>query len=192
MPTERTGKKGANGRVSPADWAGMRDEYVTDAKLSYSEVGKRLGVSKSAVEKHALNREANGGRTWAEWREEFVADVSGQKTEVVKRIKVEAAATVARQHATMLAELATEAREAVRDALAACEPKDKVKLALAIIATERRVHGLDRVPVQVELTGKDGGPIEHDVDVDHDFDDASVAAAQRMLEAVFGSARPAQ
>lgn len=190
MSPPRTGKKGANGRVSPADWAGARDEYVTDGKLSYTEIGKRLGVSKSAVEKHALSRETNGGRTWAEWREEFLADISGQKTEVVRRIKVEAAATVARQHATMLAELATEAREAIRGALATCEPKDRVKLALAIVATERRVHGLDHVPVQIELTGKDGGPIEHDVD--HDFDDASVAAAQRMLEAVFGSAKPAQ
>jgi hypothetical protein len=182
-------KKQENGRVSPADWAAARDEYVTGDK-SYAMIAADLGVTLNAVKKHALDRDQNGGRTWAEWREEFQAEVSGQKTEVVKRIKVDAAAKVSMRHAEMLASLANDAREAVAEALALCEPKDKVKLALAIIAAERRVHGLDRVPVQVELTGKDGGPIEHDVE--HDFDDASVAAAQRMLEAFFGPTQPAK
>lgn len=49
---------------------------------------------------------------------------------------------------------------------------------------ERRVHGLDRVPLHVELTGKDGGPVEHEIE--HDIDEGMRAVAERMLETVFG------
>lgn len=185
MPT----KKQSNGRVPPIVWAGARDEYVTGDK-SLAQIAADLGVGVNAVKKHACDAEQNGGRTWAEWREEFHAEVSGQKTEVLKRIKVDAAAKVSMRHAELLQELATQAREAIGDALNACEPKDKVKLALAIIATERRVHGLDRVPVQVEVTGKDGGAIEHDIE--HDLDDGLRAVAERALEAVFGQTQSAQ
>jgi|GEM_PF-6844042 len=181
-------KKQANGRVSPADWAAARDEYVTGDK-SLAQIANDLGVTLNAVKKHACDRAQNGDRTWAEWREEFHAEISGQKTEVVKRIKVDAAAKVSMRHAEMLAELANQARTAIADALDACEPKDKVKLALAIIATERRVHGLDRAPVQVEVTGKDGGAIEHDIE--HDLDDGVRAVAERALEALFGQTQSA-
>jgi predicted transcriptional regulator len=173
-----------DGRIN---WSGERDLYVTGNE-SFSQVAKRLGVTKSAVEKHASNREANGGRTWGEWREEFRAEISGKTTEISKRIKVEAAATVAMQHAQMLANLASEAREAIKNALEECEPKDKIKLALAIIAVERRVHGLDRSPVQLEVTGKDGKAIEHDLTIDFDNDADARDLAQRTLEAVFGQA----
>lgn len=184
------GKKQANGRIAPADWAGARDEYVTDGKLSYADIAKKLGVTKTAVERHSLNRDANGGRTWAEWRAEFLDDVSGQKNEIVKRIKVDAAAKVSMRHSELLQDLAQQARDTIADALAMCEPKDRIKLALAIIATERRVHGLDRVPVQVEVTGKDGGAIEHDIE--HDLDDGVRAVAERALEVVFGQTQAAQ
>ncbi len=167
------------------NWSGERDLYVTGGE-SFSQVAKRLGVTKSAVEKHASNREANGGRTWGEWREEFRAEISGQQTEIVKRIKVEAAATVAMQHAELLATLASETREAIKDAIAACEPKDKVKLALAIIAMERKVHGLDRSPVQLEVTGKNGKAIEHELAIEHDVDPDFRDLATRALQAVFG------
>jgi hypothetical protein len=143
-------------------------------------------VTKSAVEKHSVDRESNGGRTWAEWRAEFRDEISGQKTEIVRRIKVEAAATVSMQHATMLAGLASTARDVVEAALKDCSPADKVKLGLAIIAAERRVHGLDRTPVKVEVTGKDGNPIEHGHEFD--VDDATRDLAERALQALFGTA----
>lgn len=170
------------------NWAGARDSYVTREQgyESFSKVAKTLGVTTSAVEKHASDREQNGGRTWGEWREEFDAELSGQKTEIVKTIKVKAAAATAMQHAEILAELTAEAKDAIKNALSECEPKDRVKLALAIIAMERRVHGLDRAPVQLEVTGKDGKPIEHDVALFDDIDDATRAIAERALEALFG------
>jgi transposase-like protein len=167
------------------NWSAERDEYVTGTE-SYADVARRLGVSKQAVDKHACDKEANGGRTWSEWREEFRESLSGDKTEIVKRIKVEAAATVAMQHAELLANLAGAAREIAVEALRECEPKDRVKMALAIIAMERRVHGLDRSPVQLEVTGKDGKAIEHDLTIDFDVDTDARALAQRTLEALFG------
>lgn len=174
-------------RPSKIDWSSERDLYVTGSE-SFTQVAKRLGVTKSAVEKHASNREANGGRTWGEWREEFRADVSGKRTEIVERIKVEAAATVSMQHAELLANLASAARDVAIDALKECEPRDRVKLALAIIAAERRVHGLDRTPVKVEVTGRDGKPIEHDLTLDVDLDADTRAIAERTLQTLFGEA----
>lgn len=167
------------------NWTGERELYVTGTE-SYADVARRLGVSKQAVDKHACDKEANGGRTWSEWREEFRAEVSGKQNEIVKRIKVEAAGKVAMRHAELLANLADDAKNAIKDALKECEPKDKVKLALAIIAAERRVHGLDRSPVQLEVTGKDGKPIEHDLTLDFDNDADARDLAQRTLEAIFG------
>lgn len=170
------------------DWVGERDLYVTGGtgSESFSIIAKRLGVTKSAVEKHASDREANGGRTWGEWREEFRAELSGKRVELVERIKVEAAATVSMQHAELLAKLAGVAREVAIDALKECEPKDRVKLALAVIAMERRVHGLDRTPVKLEVTGKDGKPIEHDLTLEVDIDADARSLAERTLEALFG------
>jgi transposase-like protein len=172
----------AAGRIN---WAGARDEYVTGDE-SIAQLARRYGVTTSAAQKHSSDREANGGRTWSEWREEFRADVSGKRTEIAKRIKVEAGAAVQMRHAELLQQLANQATEAIENALNECEPKDRVKLALAIIAAERRIHGLDRTPVQVELTGKDGQPIEHDLTVDVGLDDDTRALAQRALEALFG------
>jgi hypothetical protein len=169
------------------DWSGERDLYVTGNE-SFSQMARRLGVTKSAVEKHASDREANGGRTWGEWREEFRAEISGKTTEISKHIKVQAAATVAMRHAQMLADLASDAKDAVQNALAECDPKDKVKLALAIIAAERRIHGLDKSPVQIEVTGKDGKAIEHDLTIDFDNDADARDLALRALDAVFGQA----
>lgn len=172
------------------NWTGERDLYVTSApgSESFSIVAKRLGVTKSAVEKHASDRESNGGRTWGEWREEFRDTISGNTTKIVEQIKVQAAATVSMQHAELLAQLASAAREAVVGALEECEPKDRVKLALAIIAVERRVHGLDRTPVKIEVTGKDGQPIEHDLTVDLDIEQSTRNLAERTLKALFGEA----
>lgn len=172
-------------RIAPSAWQAARDEYVTGDK-SLAQIAKGLGVTVRAVEHHACNRAANGGRTWTEWRRQFQAETTSEKADALKRVQVVAAVSVAMQHATILAALARQAADAIQGALAACEPKDKIRLALAIIAMERRVHGLDRVPLQLEVTGKDGGRIEHDVDVEHSVDDAGVAAAHRMLEAVFG------
>jgi len=169
-------------RRSRLDWTSVRDDYVIGEK-SLAEIAKAFGVSVRAVEKHAANRDANGGRTWSEWRAEFRTSVSAETAGVVQRIKVVAAARIAMQHATILAALAAQAAKGVRGALAACEPKDKIKLALAIIAMERRVHGLDRVPLRVELTGKDGGPVEHEIE--QDIDEGMRAIAERMLETVF-------
>jgi len=167
------------------NWSGERDLYVTGTE-SYADIARRLGVGKNVVTKHATDKESNGGRTWTEWREEFRAELSGELTEIVKRIKVEASATVAMQHAELLANLASAARDVAIGALAECEPKDRVKLALAIIAMERRVHGLDRAPVQLEVTGKDGKPIEHDLTLELDVDADARALAERTLQALFG------
>jgi hypothetical protein len=132
------------------------------------------------VERHAADRDANGGRTWGEWREDFRDSVSGETTDIAKRVKAQAAITVSMRHAEMLAKAEAAASELVESALRSCEPRDVVKLWLAIISMQRRIHGLDQA--RIEVTGVDGKPIEHDLTLD----DETRALAKRALELVFG------
>jgi hypothetical protein len=59
------------------NWATLCTRYVTGAE-SYAKIGAAAGVSKSAVEKHALDREANDGRTWGEMRAAYRARTSAK------------------------------------------------------------------------------------------------------------------
>ncbi len=52
------------------NWDAERDHYVTGNE-SLSDLAESLSVTKSAVEKHASDRGANGGRTWGEMRVDF-------------------------------------------------------------------------------------------------------------------------
>jgi hypothetical protein len=95
------------------------------------------------------------------------------------------AEAVGTRHAELLATLFGATHEIVAAKLLECEPKDVVKFALAIIVLERRVHGLDRV--RVEVTGKNGGPVEHEHAPDDVVDAELRAGAQRLLELAFGN-----
>jgi hypothetical protein len=166
--------------MAKINWEAERDAYVAGSE-SFAQVAKRLGVSKRGVERHALNRSVNGGQTWGELRETFRAGVSERAAEVASDEQAAALAAVRARHAETLKWLADLSRENIADALKRCSAKDKVKYGLAIIALERRVHGLDRM--KVEVSGTDGKPIEHDFALD----DATRDLAERALEALFGS-----
>jgi hypothetical protein len=169
---------------APISWDGVRSRYVTGDD-SYAQLAVHFGISKKTVEKRALNRTRNGGKTWSEWRGEYRADLCNERTALTRRIKAQASAIVSMQHAELLANLATEARAAVKGVFAELQPRDRVKLALAIIELERRVHGLDRAPVQLEISGRNGDPIEHEVAIG-EVDDAFSGFAARVLEMLFG------
>jgi hypothetical protein len=173
-------------RERSVNWAGIRDEYVTGDE-TFKQIAARISCSIKTVEAHSQDREKNGGRTWPEWRAEFRDEVAGKSTEITKLIRVEAAAKVAMRQASYLADLAEQAQANVENAFAECDPKDRIALSLKVIELERKVHGLDRAPVKVELTGKDGGPVEHTTPVGFGVDPAAVARAERALEALFGS-----
>jgi hypothetical protein len=152
---------------------------------SYRLVAKRLGLSESAVTRVAGDREheANMGRTWAEHRAEFRRAVSGETLDKAKEIQAVQAATV---NAGQRAAIESLVEAALPKALAALrgdelEAKDRVKLALAAMAMQRRIHGLDRTAA-LELTGKDGEPIDVAIQIDPVTD----AAARTLLEAALG------
>lgn len=61
------------------NWATERDRYVTGSE-SLADIGNRLGVTKNAVAKHALDRNTNGGQTWYEIRLDFRRRLSDETT----------------------------------------------------------------------------------------------------------------
>jgi predicted DNA-binding protein YlxM (UPF0122 family) len=172
-------------KLSKINWEEVRDEYVAGSE-SLAQIAKRLGVSKRAVEQHAAAsanlRNPYGGKTWGELRAKHRASVSQRLTEDLVAAQAEAAVETQRRHIETLAWLAELSRENIADALKRCAPKEKLRFGLAIIAMERRVHGLDRV--QLEVSGKDGRPIEHDISLD----ESTRELAERALEAIFGEA----
>jgi hypothetical protein len=63
-------------QLGKAVWARAKREYVFGNE-SWSQIAARLGVTKSAVEKHARATCAgNGGRSWDEQRRDFLARAS--------------------------------------------------------------------------------------------------------------------
>jgi hypothetical protein len=173
-------------------WSRAKSSYVAGEE-SYLQLAQRLGVCITAVEKRADRRHPlNLGRSWNELRTDYRQQVCAAQTEASKRIEVQASMLVAVQHAELLGRLASASREVAVDAFRELKPRDRVMLALAVIAMERRVHGLDRSPVQLEVAGKDGKPIEHDLTIDFDVDTDARALAQRTLEALFGETSSGQ
>lgn len=176
-----------SGRRLPSTvWTRAKSEYIAGDE-SLAQLATRLGVGETAVERHADRRHRlNAGRSWGELRTDYRSQLTSQQIEATKQIEAQASVLVSMQHVTMLANLASASREVVVEAFRRCEPRDQIKMALAIIAMERRVHGLDRAPVQLEVSGRDGRAIEHDVAFEFDVDADASAVAQRTLEAIFG------
>jgi hypothetical protein len=147
----------ANGRLGDAAWAAMRDEYVTGNE-SYSELAARYGTTKSAVEKHALDREANGGRTWGEWRAEFL---DGVNRETQDRVADTLATTLA-QVREKTASVARKALEKLESRLDSGDPmEDKDIIAAARLATTVKVELSNDPEFPVSIKAKlDELPIE--------------------------------
>jgi hypothetical protein len=57
------------------DWDEERARYVAGTE-SFADVARRICTTKKAIEKHALSRLANGGRTWGELRTKHRADLA--------------------------------------------------------------------------------------------------------------------
>lgn len=137
-----------NGRLGDAVWASMRDEYVTGNE-SYAEIAARYGVGKTAVERHALNREANDGRTWAEMRETF-------HDEVNRRTADQTATSVALELAKVREKAARVARKALEklDERLDTTMEDKDLIAAAKLATTVKVELANDPEFPVTLKAK--------------------------------------
>jgi DNA-binding transcriptional regulator YdaS (Cro superfamily) len=181
-PRASSAPKGTN-------WFAERDLYVTGNE-SYADIAKRLGLNEGSVNQVATDREhiANNGKTWAEHRTEFREDISRETLEREKETQVLRTLTVNAAQRVMAEDLVNAAFPPALAALSdgTLEPRERVKLALAALALQRRIHGLDKVPVRLELTGKDGGKIEHDVMLESDISDEAIELAERALYAIIG------
>jgi hypothetical protein len=62
------------------NWTIARTEYVVGTE-SFAQLGRRYDVTLKAVEKHALGRRVNGGRTWGEMRREHRAKIAAEAIE---------------------------------------------------------------------------------------------------------------
>jgi hypothetical protein len=166
----------------PVDWIAVREEYVTGAE-SYEAIAKRLGVDRRTVERQA----ADDG--WLDARAAFREDVNRRfRIESAQR-QIDASLSVMESQVKHVAALVEAAMPGALEALGSglVGGADAVKLAIAALRAQSRVHGLDRVNARVELTGKDGAAIKHDVSLGP-VDDRLAVVAERALEALFGEA----
>jgi hypothetical protein len=176
--------KGASGRVN---WHAAREEYVTGSE-TFAELAARLEVNLTTVEWHASAR-VNDGQTWGEQRVRFRTDVSSAVQSRLLTAEVAAALVVREAQSKAVAALVDAVFPLALAALktpGALTGYEAVKTALALLAFQRRVHGLD-APLRLEVTGNGGRPIEHDVSHGVALDFASTDRAQRALEALFGN-----
>jgi hypothetical protein len=171
------GPKGIN-------WEAERDLYATGDE-SLRAVARRLGVAEATVTKVACDPDhlSNYGRKWSEWRASFREGVGEKTREKAAEIQAAQAASVNARQRSAIESLVEAAVPKALEALQSddLEPKERVKLALAAMAMQRRIHGLDRAAA-LEVTGKDGEPIDVEVRIDPVTD----AAARTLLEAALG------
>jgi hypothetical protein len=123
----------------------MRDEYITGNE-SYTEIGARYGVTKSAIEQHSGRNGVNKGKSWGELRQEFRDDLS----RVSKERVIDAVSTTlvrVKAKAAAVAELALDRLSKKLSGKVEMEDKDLV--AVAKLATA----------VKVELAGDPDQPI---------------------------------
>jgi hypothetical protein len=178
-----------NSAPKGTNWFAERDLYVTGNE-SYADIAKRLGLNEGSVKQVACDREhiANNGKTWAEHRLEFRESVSGETLEREKETQVLRTLTVNAAQRSMAEDLVNTAFPKAIAALAGdeIEAKERVRLTIAALALQRRIHGLDKAPVRLEMTGKDGGKIEHDVMLETDIPEDVKALGERYLDLLFG------
>ena len=162
-------KRKSNGRLGDAVWAAMRDEYVTGNE-SYADLAKRYGVQKTAVERHALNREANEGHTWGELRERFLADVSDRSldaagealSKTLSEVR-EKSAAVARDALTQLATRVNSGTMEDKDLIQAAKLATTIKIELSNdpdspLDVRRALDALSKEDLEKLASGADGQP----------------------------------
>ncbi len=176
------------------DWSKAREEYVTGTE-SFSDIGGRLGVLKSTVEKHAsAEHGANNSCSWGKQRAEFRESVTRHfRSEEIER-QTQQVLTAQAEHLRRTREFLETIEPVAKCVLTRGDLADAevartyvaaLKADLAAVAFMRRAFGLDQAPTMtVELSGRDGGAIEHDV-VRHDSAVDDINLAQAFLEAVF-------
>ncbi len=173
------------------NWVGVREEYVTGTE-SFADIGRRIGVRKNTVEIHGRADDgSNEGQSWVDRRSDFQRDVSRRFREEAAERQVAEALSV---HESQVRHYSDLVALTVPLALAelgsgAVNGVDAVKIAIAVLQAQSKVHGLERgVTQRVELTGKDGGTIEHDIEHGVALDADAAALAERALAALFGAA----
>lgn len=175
-PPQPKGPKGIN-------WAAERDLYATGNE-SLRAVAQRLGVSNSAVTRVATDadHEDNHGKKWIDWRSEFRESVGSETRDNARAAQVAQAILVSTQQRVSIASLVAVAMPKALSALDSedLEPKDRIRLALALLTMQRRVLGLDRTSA-LDFGGDDDSG-EPEVNVDPVTD----AAARTVLEAALG------
>jgi len=170
------------------NWTAVREEYVTGSE-SVAQIAARHSLSCRTVENRALER-ASDVKTWGRQRRDFRESVARRYRLGVAQMVVEAAAGIEDTQRRHVRELVD---RTVPVAIAALRNGDvsgleAVRAALAALQLRREIFGLDRVSARMELSGRDGAAIEHDVELGKPLDDCARAASQRALAAIFGTA----
>ncbi len=149
-------RKAFPGQLGRAVWAAARSEYITGNE-SLSQLAKRLGVTKSAVEKHAGSRRRdNGGVGWDEARSQYLRETADAAESQSIRARSRTLAAV-RESSANVASLALDeiARRLAEGPVAAIETRDLIGIA--------KLAGT----LRMELAGDPTGPpvrIEHVLD----------------------------
>ncbi|MGI8737634.1 MAG: hypothetical protein ACR2KS_10235 [Candidatus Eremiobacter antarcticus] len=149
------------------DWAKARDEYVAGTE-SYATIARRLGCAKNLIERHALNRGANGGRTWGQARAAFQTKASAKT--------LERAADRAGQIAQLRLEVAYKALQRLAQRIGDSDFCDRDLVATAKLG----------VPTQLEVTGAEGRPLLADTTL-APLDEFTRSAVDAALEAALRS-----
>jgi len=178
---------GAASKEGRINWTGVREEYVTGTE-TFAQLAQRLGVPVKTLEYHAAELRESSGSTWGELRASFREDVAHRFRSEATAKQVDAALGVHEAQAQWTQKLVDAALPVAIDALESGSVVgiDAVRSAVSALAAQRKVHGLDRVPLKVEVTGEDSGPIKHDIPLGGKLDDGIADLAKRALEAVFG------
>lgn len=127
------------------DWNAVREQYVTGTE-SYADIARRLTISPTAVEKHALNRRANGGQTWGELRTAFrdTRDEAAREETLETQAELQASISVNRLKVAdmcikRILELGTDGA------------KRRELAEVAKVGLDQKIHVATEKPVEVDL-----------------------------------------
>jgi DNA-binding transcriptional ArsR family regulator len=162
------GAKKQGAQLGRAVWAQARTDYITGNE-SFSQLADRLGVTQSAVEKHASARHRdNGGIGWDEARRRFLR----HKNDVAETEAVKAGARVISELRESLATVALLALGRIKGRLE--DPNEKIET--------RDLIGMGKLSatLRIEVAGDPNAPIRIDDTIEHKLNRLTVDELKKL------------